>query len=108
MCSLTTTPQIQEAPVIALITVIEVLATKSTEETRHLPMNPHLARVFRFRARQSKKLPKIAFATIWESAETSDARARERTLKYRERYEPIYDKLKVAYRNRGTLANSIS
>lgn len=52
-------------------------------------MNAYRARVFIVSFLQSRKLPKIALDVIWQSAATKDASARDRTLKYSDRYDPM-------------------
>ncbi|GJC87981.1 hypothetical protein ColLi_10819 [Colletotrichum liriopes] len=73
-----TAPQTQQPPISAI---------RNTYETR--------ARVFSERRFQSRKLPNITVPAICANAETSDAKARERMEKYRERYELLYGNIQL-------------
>jgi hypothetical protein len=60
-----------------------------------IAMKAYLALWFIVSDRQSRKIPVTKFPRIWTSADTSDARARDRTEKYNVKYDPTYERGKV-------------
>ena len=61
-----------------------------------MKMYEYFARWLSVKRLQSRKLPKKRLAVICDRAEMSDARARDRTLKYRDRKETAYESRNVA------------